>query len=280
MGARGVQRRERGWARVLSLAQEADDGVELGVAARLVGTSHRWELEAERPFPAASTIKLAILVALFREVDAGRLDLAATRRVEPAAAVPGSGVLAWLRPDLVLPLEDLAYLMVAVSDNTASNLLLDAIGFDCVQSLITDLGLDGTALNRRFIGRAPRPGEPENWTTAADLATLLAAIAADTAASPAGCARMRALLALQQDRDRLARRLPPAVAFAGKSGSLPGLAHDAGLLSTPAGPLAVAVLSRGFADPYAAHETIGAIAVAMLEEVEDMECPGGGSARG
>ena len=260
--------RGRGWARVLAAVRGAGRGVEVGVAARLVGTPRAWAVGGDRAFPAASTIKLAILVALFREVDAGRLDLEEKRAVDGAAAVPGSGVLRWLGPGLELPLSDLAYLMVAVSDNTASNLLLDAVGCERVRGVITDLRLTGTALNRRFLGRAAVAGEPENVTTAADLAQLLAAIADDSAASPAGCARMRELLALQQDRARLARRLPAGVAFGGKSGSLPGLVHDAGLLTGPAGVLAAAVLTRGFSDPYAAEEAIGEVALAMLEEVE------------
>lgn len=256
-----------GWARVLALAQDAGIGAEIAVAARLVGTDRAWALRADRLFPAASTIKLALLVACFREVDAGRLDLDAPRLVDPAAVVPGSGVLAWLRPGLRLPLADLVYLMVAVSDNTASNLLLDAVGPDRVRATIADLGLVGTALNRRFLGRLPLPGEPENLTAAVDLAALLAAVAAGTAARPASCGRMRLILALQQDRDRLARRLPSEIAFAGKSGSLPGLVHDAGLLGTPVGPLALAVLTRGLPDPYAAEELIGQIALAMVDEV-------------
>ena len=257
---------DRGWRRVEALAREAGDGIEIGVAARLVGTERAWRLAADRPFPAASTIKTAILVALYREVDAGRLSLDDTRPVDQAARVPGSGVLTWMRPGLSLPLADLAYLMIAVSDNTASNLLLDAVGIDRVRATIAELGLAATALNRRFLGRAPGPGEPENVASAADLATLLAAIAAGTAAAPGSCARMRATLALQQNRDRLARYLPPTVSFAGKSGTLLGLVHDTGLIATPFGPFAVAVLTRGFADPYAAHDLIGRIALALLDE--------------
>ena len=260
---------DRGWARIEALVREAGTGIEIAVAARLVGTDRVWDLGGARRFPAASTIKLAILAAFFRAVEAGRLDPDKTRPVDPDATVPGSGVLAWLSPGLALPLADLAYLMVAVSDNTAANLLLDAVGFAGVRQTIADLGMTATELNRRFLGRAPASGEPDNVISAADLVTLLTAIADDTAAGPASCARMRALLALQQDRHRLARRLPPGVAFAGKSGSLPGLAHDAGLLTTSAGPLAVAVLTRGFADPYAAHETIGQTAVAMLDEIAE-----------
>ena len=259
---------ERGWDRVAALARTTDPGVEVAVAARLVGTDRVWAIDGAKPFPALSTIKTAILVALHREVDAGRLRLADERTVTAAAKTPGSGVLALLRDNLALTLADLATLMIAVSDNAASNLVLDAVGLDRVRATIVGLGLSGTALNRPFLGRAPEPGEPDNVTTAADLAALLAAIAEDTAASPAACARMRATLALQQDRDRLARYLPDALPFAGKSGTLPGLVHDSGLIETAAGPLSLAVLTRGFADRYRAEEAIGRIALAAIDAAE------------
>ena len=234
------------------------------MAARVVGTGHGWELNADLAFPAASTIKAAILVALYREVDAGRLSLDAEVAVAPAAKVPGSGVLTWMRDGLRLPVADLAYLMIAVSDNTASNLLLDLVGMGRVRATIADLGLSGTALNRRFLGRAPEPGEPENWTTAADLAALFEAVATDRAATPESCAAMRATLALQQHRDRIPRLLPEGYGYAGKTGSLPALAHDAGLISTPRGTLALAVLTRGIADSRTADALIGRIARAAI----------------
>ena len=262
---------DRGWTRVATIAQATPPGARVAVAARLVGRESGgpgWEIHAGDTFPAASTIKTAILVALYREVDAGRLDLGSVRTVDAATKTPGSGVLAWLRDDLPLTLADLAALMIAVSDNTASNLLLDTVGMERVRATIAELGLTATALNRRFLGRAPGPGEPDNTTSAADLVSLLAAIAEGTAASAASCARMCETLRLQQHRDRLARHLPPALAFGGKSGSLPGLAHDSGLIEGPAGTLAVAVLTEGFADPYAADEVIGRIGLAALEAAE------------
>ncbi len=260
-----------GWERVTVIAQATAPGVRIAAAVRLVGAGHAapaWELHARETFPAASTIKVAILVALYREVDAGRLDLSDVCPVDAAAKTPGSGVLAWLHDDLPLTLADLAALMIAVSDNTASNLLLDVVGMDRVRATIADLGLTATALNRRFLGRAPGPGEPDNVTSAADLVSLLAAISEGTAASPASCARMWETLRLQQHRDRLARRLPPETVFGGKSGSLPGLAHDSGLIEGPVGTIAVAVLTEGFADPYAADELIGQVGLAALEDVE------------
>jgi len=250
------------------LADAAPPGTAtIAVAARLVGTDRAWALRGERRFPAASTIKTAILVALHREFDAGRLDPATPLPVTAAARTPGSGVLALLRADPALPLADLATLMIAISDNTAANLVLATVGQDQVRAAIADLGLTATALNRPFLGRAPRPGEPENVTTAADQAALLAAIADGSAASAAACARMRDTLASQQDRDRLARFLPPDRPFGGKSGTLPGLVHDTGLIGTPAGTLAVAVLTQGVADPHAAADAIGRIALEVVDLV-------------
>jgi beta-lactamase class A len=261
----------RGWSRVKSLVKNQPREVAITLSARLIGTDRAWRIDDERIVSAASTIKVAILVALHREGDAGRLDLHQPWRIEPTAVVGGSGILASLLPGLSLPLVDLAYLMIAISDNTASNVLLDLIGLEQMRVTIGELGLTRTELNRRFLGRLPDPGQPDNVTSAADMATLLAAIATDQAASATSCARMRHLLGLQQNRQRLGRRLPAHVGFAGKSGSLPGLVHDTGILTTAAGPLVVAVLTTGFGDPYAADELIGQFGLALVDEVEHAE---------
>ena len=238
-------------------------GSEHGVAIRRIGDVGSWERNSGRRFPAASTIKLAILVATARAIDAGAVSPEAIVPVRPESRVPGSGVVTWLRDDLPLTTGDLAYLMIAISDNTASNALIDLVGNDAIDATISALGLTATELNRRFIGRLPQPGEPDNWTSAADLVTLLAAIAADSAASPKRCRWMRDLLALQQHRDRLPRSLPATVTFAGKSGSLPGIVHDAGLLTGRGGTVAVAVLTEGVADEYALDAPIGQIGFAV-----------------
>lgn len=227
-----------------------------------------WERAADERRTAASTIKLAVLVALFRAVDGGRLRLDETRRVGAGDKVAGSGVLKALGDGLELTLADLAYLMIAISDNTASNLVIDAVGMEGVNAAIEVLGLRGTRLGRKFYGRASRPGEPENVTTAADLATLLGAILAGRVASAASCEEMLALLRKQQHVDRLARFLPPDVTYAGKSGTLPGLALDAGIFSGPGAsePLIMVALAKGLPDPFAGDEPMGRLGLAALRE--------------
>lgn len=229
----------------------------------------RWDHRADLPRAAASTIKLAVLAALCRAVDAGRLRLAETRALVAGDKVGGSGVLSALHDGLRLTLDDLAYLMIAISDNTASNLLIDAVGHDAVNATIRDLGLRRTVLGRKFRGRPAAPGERENVTTANDLTALLAAILAGPPAGaagfrPAGAAsrdRMLALLRAQQHRERLARLLPPEIAYAGKTGSLPGTVLDAGILFTPSGPLIVAAIATELPHHFAADETMGRLAL-------------------
>ena len=256
-----------GWAEVEEIVAGLEPEVEIGVAAHLVGTCCSWSCHGEVVYPAASTIKVAILVALARALDAGRVSLPDEVAVSSEAVVQGSGVLLELQPGLSLPIADLAYLMIAVSDNTAANVLIEEIGLAEIQETITGLGMSDLQLNRRFLGRLPGPDEPENYATARDLTMLLTAIAEERAASPVQCAWMLEVLGKQQKRDRLARFLPDDVTFAGKYGSLPGYAHDSGLISHRDETLAIAVLTSGFSDPYAADIVIGDIALAMLDEL-------------
>lgn len=225
-----------------------------------------WGRDPDAPQKAASTIKLAVLIALFRAIDAGALGLADRRTLRDADKVAGSGVLKALGDGLDLSLHDLAHLMIAISDNTASNLLIDAVGPPAVNAALDDLGATRSVLGRRFYGRAALPGEAENLTTARDLARLLAAIANDRAASPASCAAMRDYLRGQAHLDRLARRLSAGIAYAGKGGTLPGTALDAGIIFAPARPLIVAAIATDLPDPFAGDDAMGALALAAVRE--------------
>jgi beta-lactamase class A len=259
---------ERRWNAVARVVAEAPHGTTVGVAVRELGTSEAWESGGGTVLPAASTIKLAILAALYREVDEGRIDLDTEVAVESGVKVQGSGVLTWMKDGLRIPIRDVAYLMISISDNTASNMLIDLVGMDRIRATVADLGLPDMALNRRFLGRMPGPGEPENVTSAADLADLLVAIWEDRAASPESCAAMRETLKLQQHRDRIPRFLPDSFTFGGKTGTVGNVAHDAGVVETPKGLLAIGVMTQGFDPVYDADVLMGRIAAAAVEIVQ------------
>ena len=225
-----------------------------------------WGHAADEPRKAASTIKIAILIALFRAIDAGNLRLDERRPLREADKVPGSGVLKALGTGLPLSLHDLAHLMIAISDNSASNMLIDAVGLDAVNAAIGDLGCTGTVLGRRFYGRAALPGEPENLTTARDLTRLLAAILGNRAASAASCAAMLGYLRGQTHLDRLARHLPESLPYAGKTGTLTGTALDAGIIFAPTQAVIVAAIANDLPAPLAADDTMGQLARAAARE--------------
>ncbi|MFM9108180.1 MAG: serine hydrolase [Chloroflexota bacterium] len=255
-----------GWEEIAGEAEWRGDGRRVSVAARRLADGREWLREPDREFPAASTIKTPILVAVHRAAEAGLLSLDDPADAGPQHRVAGSGVLAWMTPGARLPLRDHAYLMMAISDNTASNVMLAAAGDEAVRTVFGDLGMAGTRLGRRFLGRTPLPEEGDNFTTAGDLMRLMAAIAEDRAASPSACAAMRDLLALQQDTDALGRRLPERVAFAGKSGWMDLIRHDSGLLTGPGGTVAAAVTTSGFGDRHEVDEVIGRIAAEIVAE--------------
>lgn len=114
------------------------------------GSSERISIDDERPFIAASLIKLPILWEFFRQCDAGRLDPDEPYRLADADKVQGFGVLRQLASGATLRLIDLATLMIVVSDNTATNLLIDRLGLDAIDNTIRGLGLSGTSLKRKM----------------------------------------------------------------------------------------------------------------------------------
>jgi beta-lactamase class A len=195
-----------------------------------------WGHAPDERCKAASTIKIAILIALFRAIEAGELRLDARRELHAADKVPGSGVLRALDDGLALTLHDLAHLMIAISDNSASNMLIEAVGLAAVNAVLRDL------------------------------ARLLVAILGNQAASAASCEAMLGYLRGQTHLDRLARRLPEAVPYAGKTGSLTGTALDAGILFAPARPLVVAVIAADLEDVIVAEEAMGQLALAAARE--------------
>ncbi len=246
----------------------ADSGIRVGVSVRDLRNGSIFRHADDQIFSAASTIKLVILVALAQAVDDGRLRLDQRSPVHPAQKVGGSGVLNWLETGLDLTLQDHAWLMIAISDNTASNVLIDVLGLRSIQEAQQSLGLVSTSLNRRFLGRLPDQEAPENVATAADLTVILKAVADGSAASPDRCEWMLTLLGDQQVTDRLARHLPEGVTFAGKSGWVTGISHDAGLLRGSGVEAAVAVMTQGFEDPYTADALIGSIGAAVIDDLK------------
>ena len=228
----------------------------------------RWRHNGSRGFRAASTVKMPLLVTLYHSIEQGDMSLSDTVALSAADKTPGSGVLSHLHDELVVSIADLLYLMISISDNTATNLLLRRVGLARAQATLRELGMYGSTFVREMRGRAALPGEPENVATPDDYAMLMHAILAGEVASMQSCAAMRGLLEEQQNSRRIARFLPPngerGVRWGSKTGSLHGAVNDVGFVSGPGGTLALAIFCEGFDDPHSAEAWIGQLSRAAL----------------
>lgn len=187
-------------------------------------------INPERRFPAASLAKVPILVEVARQVEFGTLAWDTRYTIPVAAHARSSGVLADLTADLRPTLHDLALLMIAISDNTASNVLLDIVGMEAVNVTMHQLGLYETHIERHFMDDAARKAGQENWTTAGDMALLLSFFCADVLP---GRDEMLKMLLRQNDDSTIRAYWDEGIPYAHKTGELAGIVHDAGILNPP-----------------------------------------------
>lgn len=250
------------WETMREVVDSRPDGTEIGLAAVHLGTGQALSIAGDVDFASASTIKVLILAALARGFDEGRFSPDDKVAVRQDLKLEGSGVLNWLETGLKLSLRDHAWLMTAISDNTASNVCIETVGIEEINGLGSEIGVGKTHLGRMFMGADAPPGPPKNRATADGLVAILRAIETDTVASPGQCAWMRSCLDDQQHVDRLPRDLPEGIAYRGKTGTIEGIAHDCGVLTGPGGKIAIAVLTEGFENRYDADRLIGRVGTA------------------
>lgn len=232
-------------------------------------------LRADEQTVIASVFKILLVLEFARQAVAGQLDPAERVLVGAADRLGGWGV-AGCADDVEVSLRDLAYFAMSVSDNTAADLLLRRVGPDVLPMLAAELDLPRTRIvggPRQLVEtmladvgarteadfarifptlppervRAMRVFDPDHTTssTAREMTRLLGLIWRDEAGPPAACALVRELMARQLFWTRLAAGFPPGVRVAGKTGTLPGLHLEAGVVEYPdGGRYAVAVFAR------------------------------------
>jgi beta-lactamase class A len=199
-------------------------------------------------FRAASTMKIQVMIEIFRRFERGESAPDDIQVLTDALRTPGSGVLTHMHAGLELTVADNLYLMISISDNTATNFLIDLATIEGINATIRDLGIEQSLVRRRMLGRTPGPNDPENWIKATEMAELMWLIMTDRAATPESCAAMRDLLRKQQNTRRISRFLPEGTDWGSKTGSLELVCNDVGFAITPNGPLCLAIFVRGLDD--------------------------------
>src|ERR1700738_576835 len=152
------------------------DGV-MGVAIVDLTDGHKYLPHANDVYPQASSIKICVLAELYRQAQQGRLKLTDLYTVNAADLVQDSDIMGGLTPGVTkITLRDLATMMVAVSDNSATNVLIDRVGMDNVNATLDSLGLSNTRLRRQMMDLEAAKHGRENISTPREMMSLLEAI--------------------------------------------------------------------------------------------------------
>jgi len=223
----------------------------VGIFARNLETNRTFGFREDERVRTASTIKLPIMAEAFQQVSDGRVHWDDPVVLTREKIVRGSGILFELHDGLKLTLRDALHLMIVLSDNTATNLVLDAIGTDSVNKRMDQLGLSQTRLLRK-VG-ANQPGsitaagnDPANKpfglgvTTPREMATLLEKIERGEVVNPEASREMIGILKRQQDHRGIGRTLK-SVSIASKAGALDKLRSDVGIVYTKTGRIVMAI---------------------------------------
>jgi beta-lactamase class A len=216
--------------------------------AKNLDTGMVYELSGDDRVPTASTIKIAIMVEAFARVTEGKAKWTDELILTKEKKVGGAGILPEFADGLRLTLRDGVMLMMTLSDNTATNLVIDVLTTDAVNARMESLGLKETRLMRRvFGGGESMEGKKEEnkrfglgRTTPHEMVTLLEKLERGEVISPAASKEMLELMKREQGTNGIWReewRLPKAT----KSGALDALRSNLGIIYHPRGRIALAI---------------------------------------
>jgi len=272
---------------LLARAAPLDDAIKAKVTgfhghvslyAKNLDSGEIYNLAGEEPVRTASTIKLPILIECFSEAAEGKLNLSEMISLPEEEKVSGSGILQDLSAGDRLPLRDLMMLMIVLSDNTATNLILNRIGGNAVNARMAQLGLVQTRVMRKILGKGAAAGvteegaKPENqkWglgrTSPREMVGLLEKLYRGELVSKSASSDMLAILKKQRDHAGLARNVKD-VTVANKSGALDALRSDVGIVYSKRGPIAIAITVDGIPEPDWSPDNRGQLLISELSEL-------------
>jgi beta-lactamase class A len=269
----------------------------LGIcAAKLDDPNAFVEVGGDDVFPAASVIKIAVALEAFCQVEEGELSLAERVPLKATDKVIGTGVLGQLMPGIAPTIGDLVFMSMAISDNTAANLLIDRIGVFSINRRLSMLGLTMTRLSGKIFSDETKNGPPvdedfgatasktnddrddgrgeRSPVTASELVRLLTAVHRRRSLPEGACSALLDILQKTQTASSIRRGLPEArfrdrapARLYYKTGSIRGVVNDVGIVATERGAYAIALLSKGSKDLRPTQDNVARIALAEASRV-------------
>ena len=224
-----------------------------------------FEKAADRQIPSASTIKILIMIEAFKRSLQGELDLDRKINVNDDEKVEFS--LITEMSTVQFTLKDLILLMMTISDNTATNVLIDILGMENINNTGVALGLTGTVLQRKMMDfEAARKGK-QNLTVPKDLVLLAEKLYKNQILSPDACGEMLKIMSTVIGRDFMIRDLPVDIRVAHKPGELDGLNHDVGIVYTDTCDYVLGIFATGLMDNISGRKYIAEISKEVFDHI-------------
>lgn len=188
-----------------------------------------FSVNADEVFPTASIIKVPILLEFYNQALEGSLDPESIHQLSKDHKVGGSGVLQFLSDEVKITLEDWAKLMINLSDNTATNYMIDVVGMDNVNNLLVRYGFTDTRLLRKMQAKDIDPDVQENLTTPREFSNLMRMIYTQDGLDASVCEKTLEVLKYYKD-DLIREALPEDYIVANKAGWMGAVECDSGIV--------------------------------------------------
>ena len=251
------------WQKLESSIQDVDqhlDGV-MGLAIEDLTTGDHYYLHEDEVFAQASSIKITVLANLYLQAQEGKLKLADLYTVQSSDLVPDSDIMNGLTPGVTrITLRDLATMMVAVSDNSATNVLIDRVGMQNVNAMLDSLGLTHTRLRRKMMDLEAAKQGRENISTPREMTTLLDAIYHGKVLNKQSTDDFFKMLSTNKS-SFIPRDLPPDLKIANKPGELEAVRNDSGIVFVEGRPHVICMMTAFLRNEREGEEAISKVSL-------------------
>ena len=251
------------WQKLEASIQQVDqnlDGV-MGVAIEDLTTGDHYFLHEDEVFAQASSIKITVLANLYLQAEQGKLKLTDLYTVQASDLVPDSDILNGLTPGVTrITLRDLATMMVAVSDNSATNVLIDRVGMPNVNAMLDALGLTHTRLRRKMMDLQAAKEGRENISSPHEMMILLDAIYHGKVLNKESTADFFKMLSTNKN-SWIPRDLPAEIKIANKPGALEAVRNDSGIVFVEGRPYVICVMTSFLRNERDGEEAISQISL-------------------